>query len=447
MKDKLLLLLLALIVLVVVVFRIDRNVIDIKEYIVRDYSIESDLSSGLFEKVENQRKDTKLPAKEIHSALEKSPKSQASSKGPVKVLLITAHRSGSTFLGELFNENPDAFYLFEPLAGIQGEHSTLGCAKNPTKKLSLLRRYFECDTPSFYQSVPVLDAASKKLKLDKNRIIHGGKVKSRTSEMPSNAIEMEMPEHGRCARTNLCFRENHNWSCDTGICKVPQDKQSLDKLTGKKDGRCSCTPLDTSLMNKMCRNKKIIAQKVIRLCDIDHIAQLAADQPELKVVLFFRDPRGIYGSRRKLVGSRVLKPSINMTCTYYEKALDFAASHQANFIALRYEDMSLEPLETARKIYDFIGEALPASLEKWINASKASSDPGAQPKKYNNPYSTQRNSTYTATKWRFENSFAAVDYVQKTCQSMMQKAGYNFIRDEKQLTDKTFPVFAKFPLG
>ena len=101
-----------------------------------------------------------------------------------------------------------------------------------------------------------------------------------------------------------------------------------------------------------------------------------------------------------------------MTCTYYEKALDFAASHQANFIALRYEDMSLEPLETARKIYDFIGEALPASLEKWINASKASSDPGAQPKKYNNPYSTQRNSTYTATKWRFENSFAAVDYVQ-----------------------------------
>jgi len=137
--------------------------------------------------------------------------------------------SGSTFLGELFNENPDAFYLFEPLAGIQGEHSTLGCAKNPTKKLSLLRRYFECDTPSFYQSVPVLDVATKKLKLDKNRIIHGGKVKSRTSEMPSNAIEMEMPEHGRCARSNLCFRENHNWSCDTGICKVPQDKQSSDK--------------------------------------------------------------------------------------------------------------------------------------------------------------------------------------------------------------------------
>lgn len=33
-----------------------------------------------------------------------------------RVLLVTAHRSGSTFLGELFNRNPNAFYIFEPLA-------------------------------------------------------------------------------------------------------------------------------------------------------------------------------------------------------------------------------------------------------------------------------------------------------------------------------------------
>ena len=63
-----------------------------------DYSIESDLSSGLFEEVEKQNKDTKLPAKNINSALAKSPKKVAASsrKGPVKVLLITAHRSGTS---------------------------------------------------------------------------------------------------------------------------------------------------------------------------------------------------------------------------------------------------------------------------------------------------------------------------------------------------------------
>ena len=43
--------------------------------------------------------------------------------GKTRVLLITAHRSGSTFLGELFNQNEEAFYLFEPLAAVQGTYS------------------------------------------------------------------------------------------------------------------------------------------------------------------------------------------------------------------------------------------------------------------------------------------------------------------------------------
>ena len=36
-----------------------------------------------------------------------------------KVLLLASHRSGSTFLGEIFNQNSEAFYLFEPLGAIQ----------------------------------------------------------------------------------------------------------------------------------------------------------------------------------------------------------------------------------------------------------------------------------------------------------------------------------------
>ena len=35
----------------------------------------------------------------------------------VKVLLLTYFRGGSSFLGESFNTNKDAFYWFEPLAG------------------------------------------------------------------------------------------------------------------------------------------------------------------------------------------------------------------------------------------------------------------------------------------------------------------------------------------
>ena len=34
------------------------------------------------------------------------------------ILLVTYMRSGSTFLGEVFNQNPNVFYWFEPLAAV-----------------------------------------------------------------------------------------------------------------------------------------------------------------------------------------------------------------------------------------------------------------------------------------------------------------------------------------
>ena len=32
-----------------------------------------------------------------------------------KILIVTEYRSGSSFVAEIFNRNPDAWFLFEPL--------------------------------------------------------------------------------------------------------------------------------------------------------------------------------------------------------------------------------------------------------------------------------------------------------------------------------------------
>ena len=40
-----------------------------------------------------------------------------------------------TFQGELFNQNENAFYLFEPLAAMQSEMSTMGCDKMIEQKI------------------------------------------------------------------------------------------------------------------------------------------------------------------------------------------------------------------------------------------------------------------------------------------------------------------------
>ena len=62
-------------------------------------------------------------------------------KTKTNVLLVTAYRSGSTFLGELFNRNNDAFYLFEPLAAV-GDDSLIN---QKHKYMSLL---FDCQLPA-----------------------------------------------------------------------------------------------------------------------------------------------------------------------------------------------------------------------------------------------------------------------------------------------------------
>nr|KAG5691705.1 hypothetical protein BaRGS_029470 [Batillaria attramentaria] len=42
-------------------------------------------------------------------------------KTEVKLILLTYMRSGSTFAGDLFNQHPDVFYVFEPLRPIQNQ--------------------------------------------------------------------------------------------------------------------------------------------------------------------------------------------------------------------------------------------------------------------------------------------------------------------------------------
>ena len=68
---------------------------------------------------EKQKVDEIKQSEEIKQDEEVQPEVVEKQNTRTKVLLITAHRSGSTFLGELFNRNDDAFYLFEPLAAVQ----------------------------------------------------------------------------------------------------------------------------------------------------------------------------------------------------------------------------------------------------------------------------------------------------------------------------------------
>ena len=57
--------------------------------------------------------------------------------GMAKVLVVGYMRGGTSVLGELFNQNPDALYWFEPLAGL---YSALYGTQRNWRPLTILTR-------------------------------------------------------------------------------------------------------------------------------------------------------------------------------------------------------------------------------------------------------------------------------------------------------------------
>ena len=159
------------------------------------------------------------------------------------------------------------------------------------------------------------------------------------AQIPENGVQIVLPDQGRCNLANLCFRSDQQWSCDTGICQIKPENQNLTLLTGQMDKNCRCAPLQPEFIDQVstilevfhsndklsvtyiewnfqvCQTKSIIAQKVIRLCDIGHIQVIREKIPDLKVILLFRDPRGIFGSRKRLVSPSLLSKTVNSILT------------------------------------------------------------------------------------------------------------------------------------
>ena len=59
------------------------------------------------------------------------------------------------------------------------------------------------------------------------------------------------PYRGKCSKNNVCFRENHIWACDSGLCKGKNETGVI-----KSDCR-SCYPLEKDVINKVCDERPI----------------------------------------------------------------------------------------------------------------------------------------------------------------------------------------------
>ena len=66
----------------------------------------------------------------------------------------------------------------------------------------------------------------------------------------------------------------------------------------------TCLPINENVASQICQTKSIIAQKVIRFCNLEDVKTMnEGHNDDLKTIVLFRDPRGMFSSRKKLLGA------------------------------------------------------------------------------------------------------------------------------------------------
>lgn len=349
------------------------------------------------------------------------------------ILILATTRSGSSFVGQLFNQHSDVFYLFEPLYHVQTTliprlaHSRnvadrrvmLGASRD------LLRSLYNCDL-YFLESY--------------------------IKPMPSNHT------------TDKLFRRG----ASRALCSTPSCDAFGPGETNIEEGDCvrKCASLNLTLAADSCREHRHVAIKTVRVPEVGDLRALVEDpRLNLKVIQLVRDPRGILSSRIetfrdtyrlwriwRATGRKPYNLDLTQLTTVCDDFLSSVTTGMSRpswlkgrYMLVRYEDLALNPLQRTKEIYDFLGLAMDKNVVDWIqNNTRGSNELLAKHK-----YGTVRDSAANAESWRLKLSYDIVDYTQTVCQQILQELGYKTVRSLEELKnmsvslieDKTFVPF------
>merc|ERR1719204_2086878 len=177
-------------------------------------------------------------------------------------------RSGSTFVGEIFNNHPNAFYQFEPLH----EFYQFGCdAKTDLKYESLLDK-LNCQFDDLIDiNIPWAEASE-------NFTLH-----------------QKLESQG-----NFNFRYKSRRLCKPPFC----DRDHSESI---QDCKYKCANVISDEAENVCMENIPVA-KTIRFCNLAKLQKMTKEKNlDPRFIFLVRDPRGILNSRIKIYTSEAYK--------------------------------------------------------------------------------------------------------------------------------------------
>ncbi|XP_038585103.1 carbohydrate sulfotransferase 2 [Micropterus salmoides] len=345
------------------------------------------------------------------------------------IYVLTTWRSGSSFFGELFNQNPEVFFLYEPMWHIwqklyPGDAVSLqGAARD------MLSSLYRCDLSVFqlYNSP-------------------GGK--------------------------NFTSLGLFGATLNKVVCSYPLCSAYRKDVVGMVDDKVckKCPPQSLRLLEEECLKYNTIVIKGVRILDINVLAPLMEDPSlDLKVIHLVRDPRAVANSRIKsrhglirenlqVVRSRDPKlrripfvdpghkankkdgsdyhsiGAMEVICDRTSRTLRTALNPprwlKGKYMAVRYEDLVENPVKTLRNVYHFANLTTNHDIESFALNMTSGSSSSSKPF-----IVSSRNATQAASAWRTVLSIQQIKQVEDYCHHSMSVLGYERVRTAGEAKD------------
>ncbi|XP_071941346.1 carbohydrate sulfotransferase 1-like [Antedon mediterranea] len=295
---------------------------------------------------------------------------------PNVVIILSCKRSGTSFFGELFNQNPDVFYVFEPLMYFtyMALNHEISNDKFDTLSLKMIESISTCDI----HHIPYLS---------------------------------KWWEKGYNRRLSINFK---GLSMESGIKKI-SERCNVSKLIAIKTIRVA----DIALLRDFIESEKANV-KVLHL--VRDPRAVMNSRWKLK------EPNSDFLRKRR--NGNATDEVVDL-CQHTTRNIEYVSSKpdwlRGKYKLLRYEDVASFPIESSIEIYNFLGIDYPSALTDWLNNNTN--------KQSGNPYGTSRVSYQIINNWRKEIALNKLNEIQEKCKHTMTSLGYEVLNGEKQLLD------------
>ena len=292
-----------------------------------------------------------------------------------RILLITYFRSGSSFLGDLLQQNWKSFFTFEPLHymsdGVRIDDQRVGEAND------LIENIFRCDFNSITKYVEWVQKLRNQFLWKWNKFL---------------------------------------W----GVCRFR-----------------SKTCFDPNFIHETCLRAKVHVMKVVRL-HMYHLESLLPKLIDLNVsvVYLVRDPRGTLKSRQNMIwcSKKTNCSDINYMCNEMRNDLSYFKTlkdqYPGKFHLVRYEDLSTDSINVAKTLLKKIGVPYSATVRRFLQTHTNSTFKEFSKR---DPYNTIRNSKGVAFEWIQTLNKTDIFRVQNICSDVLRELNYTIIENDAKL--------------